>query len=134
MAEHEFAVRYREKGADGYVSEGFDYAEWSCGCPRIYSTFAEADETARNWRADVAEGVCDYMTDIEVVRRPAAWEPLPDQPATCTHPEVVSEVVRYIGIRNDSEGAHDYEEIRQIIACNNCGTFLEQRDIERPPT
>lgn len=56
----------------------------------------------------------------------------------CTHPEdsrrVVSEVVTYIGIRNDADGAHDYEIVRQIVACNNCGSFVEQRDIERPPT
>jgi hypothetical protein len=53
----------------------------------------------------------------------------------CPHPEdshrVVSEVVIYVGIRNDAKGAHDYETVRQIIACNNCGSFLEQRDVER---
>lgn len=60
-----------------------------------------------------------------------------DQP-DCPHPEasrqVVSDVVIYVGTRNDSEGAHDYETARQILACHNCGAFLEQRDIDRPPS
>lgn len=71
----EYAVRYREKGANGWVSDSYDFAEWSCGCPRLYRTFGEAEEVARNWREDVAEGICDYMTNIEVVRRPIPdWE------------------------------------------------------------
>ncbi len=75
MGGYEYAVRYREKGADGRVSEDYDFAERSCGCPRLYGTFAEAEELARNWREDVAEGITDYMTDIEVVRRPIPdWE------------------------------------------------------------
>lgn len=56
----------------------------------------------------------------------------------CAHPEdsrrVVSEVVTYIGIRNDADGAHDYETVRQIIACHNCGSFIEQRDVDRDTT
>lgn len=72
MASYEYAVRYMEKGATGH-----DFAEWSCGCPRLYRTFGEAEEIARNWREDAAEGVCDYMMDIEVVRRPVLeWEPV----------------------------------------------------------
>lgn len=56
----------------------------------------------------------------------------------CPHPvdsrQVVSDVVIYVGTRNDSEGAHDYETARQILACQNCGAFLEQRDVDRSPS
>jgi hypothetical protein len=54
----------------------------------------------------------------------------------CTHPEpdqrVVSDVVIYIGIRNDSDGAHEYETARQIIACQRCGRVVDVIEVDRP--
>lgn len=53
----------------------------------------------------------------------------------CGHPidlrRVVSDVVIYAGTRNDSAGAHDYEIVREVVVCQQCGSFVEQRDVER---
>lgn len=50
----------------------------------------------------------------------------------CTHdPVVVSDVIIWNGIRNDDTGAHPYSIRRQVLACQTCGTFIEQREVNR---
>lgn len=53
----------------------------------------------------------------------------------CEHPaehhRIVSDVVIETGIWNDSEGAHDYEVSRQIVACIGCGRVVDTPEVQR---
>lgn len=65
---YEYAVRWKEYGV-------WHYLEWSCGCPRLYTTLEQAQAQVAEILTDVYS-TADERATVEVVRRPEPlWEP-----------------------------------------------------------